>query len=165
LKSCQKTCSTPHFYLIRILIMKILIVMLNFKFFPLPNLFFQKSPNLKWIHLICMFLFHVQIYHMAKVLVCTFCSLIVEPFKVCPNTTKCFLIIIINFYYKFLTIQFCLWPLFLFASFLCSTFLRMYIGVPNFNLVWVNSNWYVRVQQAHGSFHVTCLWIEIVCYR
>jgi hypothetical protein len=38
-----KKCSIPHFYLIRILIMRILMVMLNFSFFPFPNLFF-KSP-------------------------------------------------------------------------------------------------------------------------
>jgi hypothetical protein len=137
----------------------------KFQFFSSTQLVFQKSHNLRWIHFTCMFLFEVQIYHMARVLVHTFCSLLWKSFKVYPNTTNCFLIVVINFYDNFLTIQFNLWPLFLFASFLCSTSLRMYIGVPNFDLVWVNSNWYVRVQQVHGSFHVTYLWIEIVCYK
>lgn len=89
----------------------------------------------------------------------------VETIQGLPQHHQLFSYCCYNSYYNFLTIQFNLWPLFLFASFLCSTSLRVYIGVSNFDLVWINSNWYVKVQQAHGSFHVTYLWIEIVCYK
>jgi hypothetical protein len=41
LKSRQRTCSIPHFYLVKIVVMRILIMMLISILFPLPNLFFK----------------------------------------------------------------------------------------------------------------------------